>query len=152
MERDYESRSAGEIKYLETILIMKLVGFIKEHNSIKEAKEYSVIRGSHSTNQEIVANTIAYLNNGMLLLAWMGYFIDLEDGNLISPDSYYTDGIYIWPAYFPYYLKKYPCYPVDDDFLTHLLKNNFQMDLIENNTNTKDRLEGELLEKLNGPC
>lgn len=31
----------------------------------------------------------------VLVIVWMGYFLDLEDGSLIAPDSYYTDGDYI---------------------------------------------------------
>ena len=128
---------------------MKLVGFIKEHNSIVEAQEYSFIKGNNSRNQGIDEKIIDYLNSGVLVLAWMGYFMDLEDSSLISPDSYYTDGVYVWPAYFPYYLKKHPNYLIDDEFLSNISKNNYLIDQTKIKEDLKTKLEAGLSEKLN---
>jgi len=127
---------------------MKLVGFIKEHNSIVEAQEFSFIKGNNSRNQGIAEKIIDYLNSGVLVLAWMGYFMDLEDSSLISPDSYYTDGVYVWPAYFPYYLKKYPNYLIDDEFLSHISKNNYLVDQTKIKEDLKTKLEAGLSKKL----
>lgn len=134
---------------METILIMKLIGFIKEHNNIIEAQGYASVRVGNASNQDSVEIIIDYLNRGILLLAWMGYFMDLEDNSLISPDSYYTDGVYVWPAYFPYYLKKYPNYLIDDEFLSHISKNNYLIGETKVKEGTKAKLENSLSEKLN---
>ena len=53
-------------------------------------------------------------------MCWMGYFIDPESGILICPDEYYTDGVYVWPGYFSYFLKKYPAWNLDKTFLEHV--------------------------------
>ena len=128
---------------------MKLIGFIKEHNNIKEAHEYTHVKKGGSINKNVINNIIDYLNSGELLLSWMGYFMDLEDGSLIAPDSYYTDGYYFWPAYFPYYLKKYPDYYIDKEFLSHLLECNFIINGTMITSSVKDKLEAELSKKLN---
>lgn len=127
---------------------MKLIGFIKEHDNLEEAQEYAIIQDSSFTNQELVEKVITYLNNGVLLFGWMGYCMDLEDGSLISPHSYYTDGYYVWPSYFPYYLKKHSNYMIDDEFLLYLSKNDFVFDEAKINADTKAKLEVKFSEKL----
>ena len=129
---------------------MKLLGFIKEHNNIDEAQEYvSVIAENTNIQDAAIEIIIDYLNSGVLLLAWMGYFIDLEDNSLISPDSYFTDGVYIWPAYFPYYLKKHQSYLIDKEFLSHISKNDYLIDETKIKEDAKAKLEAELSKKLN---
>jgi len=127
---------------------MKLIGFIKEHNNIVEARSYDSIKGDNSVTPDIMKKIIRYLNNGELILSWMGYFIDIDDGNLITPDSYFTDGNYVWPAYFTYYLKKHPKYSIDEFFLEHLHNCDFLHNESRINKKSKQRLELELSKKL----
>lgn len=127
---------------------MKLVGFIKEHNCIKEAVAFEelVINGAMpSINSEKIVN---YLNSGTLLLAWMGYFVDKKTKKLIGPDSYYTDGIWIWPSYFSYYLEMHPSMKIDPDFLSYVENKNFKLRMDDKFESQKDKLEKELSEKL----
>ncbi|CAM1353278.1 hypothetical protein [Tenacibaculum halocynthiae] len=56
----------------------------------------------------------------------MGYFINFENDELIFPDSYYTDGVFICPSYLPYYLKKYPNFKLEEGFISHLISVNYQ--------------------------
>ncbi len=106
---------------------MRLIGFIKEHNNIEEAVAFSDIKDTDNNYQEIT-KIIDYLNDGILVLGWMGYFTDIEDREvLISPDSYYTDGVYIWPKYFPYYLKKYPNMFIAKEFENHIIEKEFKI-------------------------
>lgn len=129
---------------------MRYIGFIKEHNPIKESLSIEVVMSSPDNNDEIsVLGIIEYLkNNGVLILGWMGYFMDLEKDQPICPDSYYSDGVWVWPAYFPYYLEKYPHYPLDKEFKEYFLSKDFK-----NNTQgvsfDKDEFERELSRKLN---
>ncbi|MFM7859303.1 MAG: hypothetical protein ACKO96_47125, partial [Flammeovirgaceae bacterium] len=63
------------------------------------------------------------------------------------PDSYYSDGSWIWPSYFPYYLIKFPRYPIDSEFIDFLLARNFQPSKILNKEE-KDLIESDLLKKI----
>ncbi|RUT71316.1 hypothetical protein D0817_05420 [Flavobacterium cupreum] len=127
---------------------MKLVGFIREHNDIVESVAYESIFFNVKNNEETIINTTNYLNNGILVLAWMGYFKDLDNGDLIAPNSYYTDGSYIWPAYFSYYLKKYPNYKIDAEFLEHLTHISFNYHKIKISDKFRSELERQLSEKM----
>ena len=109
---------------------MKLIGFIKEYNNVKNAVSLEnalfVQNDSFQKNKEKV---IEYLKQGELLLAWMGYFFDYHTREPIAPDSYFTDGVWVWPSYFPYYLEKYPNMYVDDSFLDYLISKDFNFKL-----------------------
>ena len=128
---------------------MRLTGFIKEYNNIKEAVGLTELISVDSNSGSDIEKIVKYLNNGVLLLAWMGYFIDEKTNKLIAPDSYLTDGIWIWPAYYPYYLQKYPSMRIDTDFLAHLENRNFELRLDEKFHSQKPKLENELSKKLN---
>lgn len=125
---------------------MKLIGFIKEHNNIKEAIDYSVFKTgmSHPVSAEI----INYLDSGIYIFGWMGVFMDLDNQDIISPDCYYTDGIYVWPAYFSYYLKKHPNTQIDEHFLEHASKNNFRIDESKIDDCLKEELELEFSKRI----
>ncbi|MBG6148964.1 hypothetical protein IWQ47_001733 [Aquimarina sp. EL_43] len=125
---------------------MKLIGFIKEHNDVKGAVSFADINKDALENNKPLFEVIDYLNKGTLVFSWMGYSEDLDNGELITPDSYHTDGVFVWPAYFPYYLNKYPEYKVNEEFLVHLANNNFHQD--ELNPNTVKNIEKWLSEKL----
>lgn len=126
---------------------MKLTGFIKEHNEFKEAKAFEELLGEASSLDYDVQKVIHYLRSGKLLLAWMGYFFDIKTKKPIAPDSYYTDGLWVWPAYFPYYLENYPLYSIDPDFLAHMIDKNFELTIDNNFEANRDRMEEELYNK-----
>ncbi|MEN2399117.1 hypothetical protein GKZ90_0004980 [Flavobacterium sp. MC2016-06] len=126
---------------------MKFVGFIKEYNNITEAQEYKKFLNNAQNNKEIVSKITAYLNNGTVVLAWMNTLKSLDNDELIAPNCYCTDGSFVWPAYFAYYLKKYPNYKIDDDFLEHLEKNNFDSKKIKVSDKLKSELQKKLIEK-----
>ncbi len=128
---------------------MKLVGFIKEHNCIKEAVGLNELISNTNESYEKIEKVVKYLNSGAILLAWMGYFIDAKTKKLIAPDSYFTDGIWIWPSYFTYYLGVYPSMKISPDFLTYLENKKFEFTLVDNFESQKHQLESEFLQKLN---
>jgi hypothetical protein len=100
---------------------MEYIGFIKEHDNIKEAISFNeIINGIDYHHENSILDIIEYLNGGSLIFGWMGYTSDLETQTLIAPHSYYTDGLWVWPLYFPYYLKKYPNFIINKDFLNFI--------------------------------
>lgn len=105
---------------------MKYIGFIKEHDNILEAISFNDIIKEKTTSSEEVSLVFNYLNNGTLVFGWMGYFRDLNCKKDIAPHSYYTDGNWVWPSYFQYYLSKYSNYRIDEEFITYLLQKQFK--------------------------
>lgn len=126
---------------------MKFIGFIKQYNNITEAQDYKTVFSDAENNKEITAKTITYLNNGVVILAWMNTLKSLDNDELIAPNCYYTDGSYVWPAYFAYYLKKYHNYKIDNDFLEHLEQINFDFKKIEISDKLIGEIQKELIEK-----
>jgi len=127
---------------------MKYIGFIKEHNKIKEAVAFEEAIKLPYDNKE-TNKIIEYLNKGILLLAWMGYFTDIKTNELIAPDSYLTDGVWIWPSYLPYYLNKFPSFHLDDDFINYLKERNYEFNLKKDFITSKKIFENDLSIKLN---
>jgi hypothetical protein len=128
---------------------MKYIGFVKEYNNIKEASSLEELISEKTLDTGETEKVIDYLKQGKLLLAWMGYFIDIKSKELIAPDSYYSDGIWVWPAYLPYYLNKYKM-KLDQEFLDHIRDNNFVIEVSEQFNKKKASLEQELSTKLGG--
>ena len=110
---------------------MKYIGFIKKHDSKIATKCMAESQSNSVISNTIKSQIISYLNNGIVVMCWMGYASDIETGDLIGQDCYYTDGNWVWPVYFPYYIDKYKNYEIDHDFITYLLDNNFQYPDIE---------------------
>ena len=107
---------------------MKYIGFLKNHNDVEGATFINQTLGDVNNNIETVNKIINYLNKGVLILGWMGYIVDSENNDLIAPDAYYSDGFWVWPSYFPYYIKKHKNYILDKSFLAYLNKRNFEYD------------------------
>lgn len=129
---------------------MKYIGFIKEHNNIKEAIPFEKAIGGEFYEESTLAKIIEYLNSGVLLLSWMGYFTDFRTNGLIAPDSYFTDGIWVWPSHLPYYLKKHPNMILDKDFIEYLSSKQFKMNFENEFLKHKTELEKDFRDKLNG--
>ncbi|MDI3321387.1 hypothetical protein [Pinibacter soli] len=117
---------------------MKFVGFIKEEDeNIRSAKHLEEMLFSENNDQDIRNRIVEYLEKGIFLTGVMSYIYDNENkpiGNL----DYFTDGEFIWPIYYPYYLKKYANFSIDEDLLQYAKINSFKFSVI-----SKERL-GEL--------
>jgi hypothetical protein len=121
---------------------MELLGFIKEYNNLKGSIELNELLNSRSTFVNDVEKILEYLAQGVLVLGWMGYFTDIKTKKPIAPDSYFTDGVWVWPAYFPYYLKMVPSMQIDQNFVQYLIDKNYKF---ENDFEDRiDAFEGEL--------
>lgn len=106
---------------------MKFTGFIKEHDNIKEAIPIKDIQIGGNYDRNLLPKILNYLDDGILIFSWMGYVNDIETQKLIVPHGYYSDGVWIWPSYLPYYINKYSSFRLDPDFLKHLSVNNFKV-------------------------
>lgn len=127
---------------------MRFVGFIREYNDIEEAKFLQEVIKCH-VNRIDVLEIINYLKEGILAFAWMGYFVDIETKALIAPDSYFTDGLWVWPAYLPYYLSKYPGMHLDYDFVEYLRLKKYETIVCGLSELEMARIENEISIKLN---
>lgn len=121
---------------------MKYIGFIKEMDmNIPNAKPFLEFRfNSSPSNCEIERSKIIdYLDRGIFFGGSMGGWND-DEGQFIGYADYFTDGFYVWPRYFPYYLKKYDSIPVDAEFIDHIIKRDFYIPSIsENELNQIDK-------------
>ena len=108
---------------------MKTVGFIREQNPIKIAVPLATLRTSDEFNLVERKKVCEYLDEGVIILAWMTYFFDPETKSSIAPDCYYSDGVWVWPSYYRYYIQKYPDLRIDPDFLDFLRLKNFKIEV-----------------------
>lgn len=88
---------------------MKLTGFVQEHDdNIPSAIPFRDMFEFKNWDKTLIAKVTDYLNNGAIVFGWMHYVRDFTTGELLCPHGYYTDGEWIWPGYYPLYLKNYP--------------------------------------------
>lgn len=104
---------------------MKLLGFIKEYDNLKESIDLDEFLNSVSQKAIDIEKAIQYLEKGALVLGWMGYVTDVKTKQLIAPDAYYTDGVWVWPTYLPYYLKQFPSVYINEDFVEYLVARDY---------------------------
>lgn len=123
---------------------MKLVGFIYEYNQIPSSVPINSVSKDKFNIAIDLDAIIQYLNSGQIVIGWMGYFIDIESKEPIAPDSYLTDGDWVWPSYLSYYLQKGFYSLLDMDFLDHIQRNNFNICAGTELTNTAEVFEKEL--------
>ncbi len=106
---------------------MQFVGFLKEQDpNIHGARSIEQMFQSSHINNDERSKIINYLESGVFLCGAMSYIYDDQDkpiGNL----DYFTDGEFIWPVYFPYYLKKYDTFYIDKNFTESIKKRNYQI-------------------------
>lgn len=107
---------------------MQLIGFIKEYNNINTAVNFDDIVNAHKLPDEQVLKIFNYLNQGVLITTVLSLFTDLETSENIGTGAYLTDGFFIWPSYFPYYLNKTNRLYIDSSFLDYLEHKNYTFD------------------------
>ncbi|WP_128330791.1 hypothetical protein [Apibacter sp. HY039] len=100
---------------------MKYIGFIKEFDDVIFAKEFKdCVTHIYRDNTGI----IKYLEKGTYFGGWMEAVTEVENDDIfVSNLEYFTDGEWVWPAYYSYYLKKYQNFYVSPKFLEHINKN-----------------------------
>jgi len=104
---------------------MKIVGHIKRFDpKWPEAKDLSEMFVEDKPDRNLRHSVIDYLAAGNFLFGWMS-FLREEDGTPIGNNDFFTDGVYIWPFYYIYYLRKFDNLEIDKDFIDHVRGNNF---------------------------
>lgn len=97
--------------------------FIKEHDDYdiavpledyKSGKSQPLVDGN---GRELIKE---YVQNGVLITAWMGFIQAIDTNDSISSDGFLTDGIYIWRSYLPYYLDNHPNFRIESEFAEHI--------------------------------
>lgn len=104
---------------------MKMIGFIKQHDDIEGAEDFQYLKNTMpiQLSENELKLIRLYFENCNLIFSWMGYYSDLDTGELIAPQSYFSDGKWIWPAYFPYYLNKFNAWMNYPEFFAYLSDN-----------------------------
>jgi len=99
---------------------MNVIGILKDFDpNIKCAKALEELTyapvGERTYNEQF----ISYLKQGVRLSKLLTSDDD-ADGTPIGQRMYLTDGEWIWPSYYVYYLEKYPNIVVPTIFLDHV--------------------------------
>jgi len=110
---------------------MKFTGFVKEvDKNIPSEHNFSEMFQNGNSPAEYRQTIIDYLEKGNCFGTTMSSIHDLKDGELIGGCSYYTDGVYCWPIYYTYYLKKYPNFYIDPTFYEHVRNNSRDTEIL----------------------
>ena len=73
---------------------------------------------------------VSYLQSGYIIVVCMGVVRDPFDENrqVMGTPSVLTDGVWIWPEYLPYLLKRYNLI-LPSEFITHMESNKWSVPL-----------------------
>ncbi|KAA2243452.1 hypothetical protein F0L74_13230 [Chitinophaga agrisoli] len=123
---------------------MRFVGFIKELDNYPWATPFDNQLAENNAAVELINNIVSYLEKGKLVLGWMGHFVDLQTKEHIAPHAYLSDGIWIWPSYYQYYLKECPNYKLDKDFVNYIREKDFTVELIFNEQALREEFIGKI--------
>ncbi len=101
---------------------MKFTGFIKEYdNNIPGTAVSELLSAGFTADDK--SKIVDYLKNGKPFVGIMEMQHDLFDNEVIGPCEYRTDGVYVWPGYYQFYVNKYSdCY-IDEEFARHFSSN-----------------------------
>jgi hypothetical protein len=127
---------------------MQTIGFIEEKDS-KIIREEFILDKTRSANLQIEGlekkKIIEYLEHSNSIFAiTLGLF---DGATYIGPYMILTDGIWIWPSHFSYYLLKNDFLNINSDFYFYLKNKKFKSSKLSENEIKKAKffLEKELL-------
>jgi hypothetical protein len=102
------------------------VGILNEHENglIKVGKPLNSYPKSNSETLDNLENIVNYLENGVLLIAFLHWVTDVEN-NPIAPMIIYTDGKWLWPSYLVHYLKEGYHSLLPDEFIEDMNHHTF---------------------------
>jgi hypothetical protein len=103
---------------------MNVIGFIKDHDPhVKCSKEIKNLFSDKVISKERLLEITAYLKNGISIVRFISDVYD-TDGEHIGPNIIYTDGLWVWPSYYTFYLNKYPQILIPEKLQSHIDLNN----------------------------
>jgi len=123
---------------------MKTIGFIKQFDGEDFSKEieYYIKKDEINKDRKML---IDYMQKGVLCVPLMGCVEDpldeVYDEDFIAYIAAYTDGIYLWPQYVIEFMKKYPNFHLDKEFVDYVKKNKDKS--IKVSEETLERIENE---------
>jgi hypothetical protein len=99
---------------------MKAVGFLHKHDPhISCSKELTNILSIHCNEDRNLKLVASYLKKGIPVIKYISELYD-KDEELIGPNIVYTDGDWVWPGYYIFYLNKYKNLMIPEAFLKHI--------------------------------
>ncbi len=111
---------------------LKFVGFDKSIDmGIRSAKHFIDLLTPIPNDKIERERLINYLRQGIFLTGAMTFIYDDEKkpiGNL----DYFTDGEFVWPRYYLYYLEKYNNFYLDQTLYNYASNNGFAIAKISN--------------------
>jgi hypothetical protein len=133
---------------------IKLVGFIKEYHNNVQAVAFDEFISSKSQAKYDFQKILKYLRQGDNVVSWMGYIMDVKTKQPLTPNGIETDGIWVWPSYFPYLLSRYPLLDndIDHEFISYLENKDytFELDADYENRNKAEFVK-MVIEQIYGP-
>lgn len=126
---------------------MKAIGFLKIHDEFSLcSKRIEDVISDNINNPLFVNKVVNYLNGGILVMKAMDIVRD-SNGNTIGQYKIYSDGEWVWPSYYSYYLVRYPQLKIPDDFISHF-NNKGDMPILDFDTNYRLYIEYLVLCKI----
>lgn len=106
---------------------MKTIGFIAEQHRNDKLPGFNTLLTDTTNSIEVINKVVNYLVNGVLVFETFSIDEDITESELklISRSGFLTDGVWVWPKYYAYYLKKVPNLSIDESFLEYLNDKNF---------------------------
>jgi len=99
---------------------MNVIGFLITHNpEIKCARDLEDLFSGATVDQTDLEQVILYVRQGIPTIKFMSDVCD-TDGKSMGQLMYLTDGEWIWPGYYVYYLAKYPGIKVPKVFIDYV--------------------------------
>lgn len=94
---------------------MKAIGFFKNHNpDILCAGD--IVFNPQVNSRDTLDGVIAYLQKGTIITAFTLSLFD-TDGEFIGPYMIFSDGEWIWPSYYSFYLRKFNSLFIPPEFV-----------------------------------
>lgn len=101
---------------------MNAIGFLINHDPhIPCSRDITSLFSSQEEQKEL-SGVVTYLNNGVPIIKFISSIYD-ESAELIGPNIIYTDGLWVWPGYFGFYLERYSQIVVPEAFLLRIESN-----------------------------
>lgn len=93
---------------------MKFIGFLKQHTpEVLCAKRLDEMLNMGKIDKDIFNIIVDYLDQGTMVFKFLLGLFD-NDGEYIGPYIIYSDGEWVWPSYFRFYIEKYKVFPSSD--------------------------------------